>query len=56
MEGLQVKIAELQLELDVQRRAVDDMQTRAQALQSDKKRLEDVIASFGDADEVCPAS
>lgn len=54
VEALQVKIAEMQLELDVQRRAVDDMQTRQHALQSDKKRLEDVIASFGDADEVCP--
>eukprot|EP00892_Ulva_mutabilis_P001897 jgi/Ulvmu1/11708/UM008_0119.1 len=50
-EALQVKIAELQLELDVQRRAVDDMQTRQHTLQDDKRRLEDIIASFGDANE-----
>lgn len=49
-----MKIAEMQLELDVHRRAVDDMQTRQHALQSDKKRLEEVIASFGDANEVRP--
>lgn len=47
-----MKIAEMQLELDVQRRAVDDMQTRQHALQDEKRRLEEIVSNFGDANEV----